>query len=223
MEALAPALQGTAAAGAWGKTERRSWGSDSPTHLGRRWSEVAWPRQRPELGDGSGGCGTAELGKGRGQPEWLCGGGEQLGAPFIGKERRWRGGRGGRPVLCARAVMAWGGGACAGDATARALRCAASTATVGGASSSDATPRRRRRCACVNGEQWVACACSRGRLGTAGVAACARAWRGAGPALAGGRGVARSARCAGARCVRASPAARAAGQVNWAEARAVAS
>ena len=72
---------------------------------------MAWPRQRPELGDGSGGCGAAELGKGRWRPEWLGGGGEQLGAPFIGKERRWRGGRGGRPVLCARAVMAAGTGA----------------------------------------------------------------------------------------------------------------
>ena len=73
---------------------------------------MAWPRQRPELGDGSGGYGAAELGKGRWRPEWLGGGGEQLGAPFIGKERRWRrGGRGGRPVLCAWAVMAAGTGA----------------------------------------------------------------------------------------------------------------
>ena len=39
---------------------------------------MAWPRQRPELGDGSGGCGAAELGKGRWRPEWLGGGGEQL-------------------------------------------------------------------------------------------------------------------------------------------------
>jgi len=73
---------------------------------------VAWPRQRPELGDGSGGCGAAELGKGRWRPEWLGGGGEQTGAPFIDEERRWRrGGRGGRPVLCAQAVMAAGTGA----------------------------------------------------------------------------------------------------------------
>ena len=72
MEALAPALQGTAAAGAWGKTERRSWGSDSLTHLGRRWSEEGWRRWWAEVAGYGRGGGAADLGKGRAVVEMVA-------------------------------------------------------------------------------------------------------------------------------------------------------
>ena len=90
MEALAPALQGTAAAGAWGKTERRSWGSDSLTHLGRRWSEEGWRRWWAEVAGYGRGGGAADLGKGRVVVEMVVVAESCAEALFIGRERRWR-------------------------------------------------------------------------------------------------------------------------------------
>ena len=82
MEALAPALQGTAAAGAWGKTERRSWESDSLTHLGRRWSEEGWRRWWAEVAGYGRGGGAADLGKGASGGGDGCGGRELRGGPL---------------------------------------------------------------------------------------------------------------------------------------------
>ncbi|CAN6217443.1 unnamed protein product [Urochloa humidicola] len=50
-----PEPQDTTAAGEWGKTERGTRGFDSPTHLGRRWSEEGRPRRQAEVSGGSGG------------------------------------------------------------------------------------------------------------------------------------------------------------------------
>ena len=106
MEALAPALQGTAAAGAWGKTERRSWGSDSLTHLGRRWSEEGWRRWWAEVAGYGRGGGAADLGKGRVVVEMVVVAESCAEALFIGRERRWReggaGGRARRPLMAVR-------------------------------------------------------------------------------------------------------------------------
>ena len=57
---------GTAAVEKWGKTERRPRGSDSPTHLGRRWYVEGGRRWRAEVaGYGrGGGAGSLEGGLG---------------------------------------------------------------------------------------------------------------------------------------------------------------
>jgi len=84
---------GTREAGKEGKRERRVRGFDSPPWLGLGWSEEAAQRWLVG-GDGCGGCGGA-VGSGRG----AGGGGRGCGSegdaedPFIGRERRWRGGR----------------------------------------------------------------------------------------------------------------------------------
>jgi len=92
VEALAPALQGTAAAGAWGKTERRSWGSDSLTHLGLWWSVEGRGWWRAEVAGYGRGSGAADLEKGRAVVEKVVVADSCAEALFIGRERRWRGG-----------------------------------------------------------------------------------------------------------------------------------
>jgi len=54
---------GTAAVEKWGKTERRPRGSDSPTHLGRRWSVEGGRRWRAEVAGYGRGGGAADLGR----------------------------------------------------------------------------------------------------------------------------------------------------------------
>ena len=84
---------GTREAGKEGKRERRVRGFDSPPWLVLGWGEEAAPRW--PAGGGSYGGGGSAVGSGRG----AGGGGRGCGSegdaedPFIGRERRWRGGR----------------------------------------------------------------------------------------------------------------------------------
>ena len=88
-----PAAWGSAAAGKEGKRERRRRGYDSPTHLGRRWSVEGGRQWRAEVAGYGHGGGTADLGKGRAVVEMVAVAESCAEALFIGRERRWRGGR----------------------------------------------------------------------------------------------------------------------------------
>ena len=63
----APATWAMAAAGTWGKTERRERGVDSSPHLGLGRSEKADPWRLAEVGGGAWGGGAAGLGRRRAQ------------------------------------------------------------------------------------------------------------------------------------------------------------
>ena len=67
-------------------------GFDSPPWLGLGWSEEAAPRW-PVGGGGYGGGGSAVgSGRGAGGGDRGCGSEGDADDPFIGRERRWRGG-----------------------------------------------------------------------------------------------------------------------------------
>jgi len=86
---------GTEAVEKWGKTERRPRGSDSPTHLGRRWSVEGGRRWLAEVAGYGRGGGAADLEKGRAVVEEVVVAESCAEALFIGRERRWRQGCGG--------------------------------------------------------------------------------------------------------------------------------
>jgi hypothetical protein len=89
-----PATLATAAAGRWGKTERRPRGIDSRAHLVLGWSEEAAPRDGSGSAAVLGGGGVVEFGEeGRRRGEAVlvwCGEPGRPSAPFIGGERRFR-------------------------------------------------------------------------------------------------------------------------------------
>jgi len=85
-------------AGKRGKRERRLRGSDSPTHLGLWQSEEAARRWPAEAGGGGSGGGPARLGRGRAVVEVVVEVESAVEGLFIGRARRGKGGRGGRPA-----------------------------------------------------------------------------------------------------------------------------
>ena len=89
---------GTEAVEKWGKTERRPRGSDSPTHLGRRWSVEGGRRWLAEVAGYGRGGGAADLEKGRAVVEKVVVAESCAEALFIGRARHGEGGaHSGRP------------------------------------------------------------------------------------------------------------------------------
>jgi len=87
---VAPAAQGTAAAGRRGKTTRRTRGFHSPPHLGLRWSEECWPRGRREAAAELRGGGAGSSGRGCVVVGGVVGVEGDAQGLLIGGERRWR-------------------------------------------------------------------------------------------------------------------------------------
>ena len=105
---------GSTALGKWGERERRVRGSDSLPQLGRRWSEVAWPRQ--PMGGGWQWPRASVLearrrsrrgGEARGDPEGAI---PYLGSGWGAAERAGHGGRRRRAELLGAAVLEGRGG-----------------------------------------------------------------------------------------------------------------
>jgi len=78
-----------------GENGEEAEGSDSPTHLGRRWSVEGGRRWLAEVAGYGRGGGAADLGKGRAVVEIVVVAESCAEALFIGRERRWRQGCGG--------------------------------------------------------------------------------------------------------------------------------